>query len=282
MLHSYAKKIWMVLVLVVCALLLAVATQYDLVINQRVYSPENGFVVFMEAVGWWPLYLPGLFWGGFLLRRSHQPVWGFLISLGSSIALCLPTFSYLSHRGWLTSVPLWAQAIVVTITFLVSIWFAGIPGRRTSMRLSFICSTGFWMMALVNLVLQGMKLVWNRTRFDDMLASGNFDQFTPWYHPFGNGGSSFPSAHTAAAAGVLLLLLAADIFPMIRRHVGFWGVVCTLYIGCMAACRVVIGRHFLSDTVVASLIVWGLFAAVQHSSFWKSCLKQLQDRLTAL
>ena len=47
MLHSYAKKIWMVLVLVVCALLLAVATQYDLAINQRVYSPENGFVVFM-------------------------------------------------------------------------------------------------------------------------------------------------------------------------------------------------------------------------------------------
>ncbi len=261
---------------------LIAATRYDLVINQQMYSSEHRLAIFMEAFGWWTLYLPALLWGGFLLRRNGQPLWGALVLLGSAAAMWFPAFSYLEKRGWLTDFPLWAESILVVITVAASFLFAGIPGRRTAMRLSFLCGAGFWMMVLNNVVINAIKLIWNRARFDEMLFGDNFEKFSAWYAPFGNGGTSFPSGHTAAAAGVLLLILAADIFPMIARHKWMVGIFCSLYIGAMAVSRIVIGRHFLSDTIVAALVVWGLFVLVHHSKLWKSALNQLHDRLTAL
>ena len=44
-------------------------------------------------------------------------------------------------------------------------------------------------MILNNVIIQLLKRVWDRTRFDDMLAAGDFGAFTSWFEPFGNGGS---------------------------------------------------------------------------------------------
>lgn len=280
---TFARKLCSVLLFLAAIALLAVCTQYDLQINQTFYQPTFAPAVFMEAFGWWPLYLPGLIWGGFLLRRNGHPVWGTIISLGSACAMWLPTLSYLQKRNWLAQLPVWAGAALVTVTFVCAVLFAGIPGRRTTMRLSLLCCSGFFMMALVNIAANIIKLIWNRSRFDDMLAAGTLsEQFTPWYLPFGNGGSSFPSAHTAAAAGVLLLLLAADIFPLVKRHSWLSGIFCTLYICAMGVCRVVIGRHFLSDTIAGALVAWALYLIARHSTVWKNALAHLKDRLTAL
>lgn len=280
--YSSLKKISIGLLFIILIGLLIFATQSDLSINQALYSPQNGFAIFMEAVGWWPLYIPSLVWGGLLLRRNHKPFYGFLIALGSATALWIPTFHYFEYRGWFVAFPWWPKAILICITFLASIWFAGIPGRRTSMRLRLLCCAGFWLMIANNVLLQSIKLVWNRTRFDDMVALGNFDKFSVWYLPFGNGGSSFPSAHTAAAASVLLILLAADIFPFVRRNMLWFSLLCCGYIGTMMLSRVIIGRHFLSDTIIATLLVFCMFLYVKYSALWKFALKRLQDKLTSL
>ncbi len=280
---NFVRKIAIALLVVAAVVLLGICARYDLTINQTLYSPNSGFAIFMEAFGWWVLYLPGLLWGGFLLRRNGHSVWGTLIALGSACAMWLPTFSYLQNRGWVAQVPLWVEIAFVAVTFVCSVLFAGIPDRRTTMRLSLLCCSGFFMMLLVNLVTNVVKMIWNRSRFDEMLAAGTLsEQFTPWYLPFGNGGSSFPSGHTAAAAGVLLLLLAADIFPMVKRHGWVCGVFCTLYICLMGISRVVIGRHFFSDTIVGALLAFVLYLSVQHTSLWKNALGHLKDRLTAL
>lgn len=279
---SVPRRIGMGILLAALVVCLVLAARYDLTINQQVYSSEHWWAIFMEAFGWWPLYLPALLWGGFLLRRNGQPLWGALILLGSAAALWFPAFSCLEKRGWLMNFPLWAESILVAITVAASILFAGIPSRRTAMRLNFLCCAGFWMMVLNNVVIHTIKLIWNRARFDEMLLQGNFDGFSAWYAPFGTGGTSFPSGHTAAAAGVLLLILAADVFPVVARHKWIVGICCSLYIGAMAVSRIVVGRHFLSDTIVAALIVWGLFVLVHHSKLWKNSLSQLRDHLTAL
>ncbi len=279
---SVSRRIGIGILLAALVGCLLVGTEYDITINQQLYAPNHLWAIFMEAFGWWPLYVPGLLWGGFLFRRNGQPLWGLLIATGSAAGMWLPSFSYLENRGLLAGVPLWVELMVVAIAVIAAILFAEIPGRRTTMRLSLLCCAGFWMMVANNAVIHGLKLIWNRTRFDQMLGQGDFGAFSPWYQPFANGGTSFPSGHTAAAAGILLLILAADIFPLVARHKWLAGIICTTYIAAMAISRMVMGRHFLTDTVAAVLIVWGLFAVVHHSKLWKDRLNQLHDRLTAL
>lgn len=274
------------LLFVLLAALLALAAKYDLAIDQAVYSPAAPAAVFMEAFGWWPLYLPSLFWGALALRGGEtagKRLLGLVLVLGGSAAVCMPGVSTLVKRGWLAAEQKWVGLAAAGVLALLAFVLAGLPARRTRLRLQLVCGAGFWLMAANNAVINLLKYIWARPRFDDMLAAGaSFERFSAWFAPFGAGGSSFPSGHTAAAAGVLILWLAADVFPALRRHLPAVDLFCFAYIAFMAGCRVVIGRHFLSDTVAATLVIWALFWLVQHSPLWKNALRALRNRLSAI
>lgn len=270
-----------VLLLLAAAVLLAVAARFDLVIDQAVYNPASALAILMEAVGWWPLYLPILGLGALWLNGWGSRVLGMILLAGGSAALWVPAFSTFRSRGWLEGGSRVLGCCMAATVLVAALW-GRIPGTRGALRLRLVCGAGVWMMIVVNAAANLLKIVWDRARFDEMLAAGSFDAFTPWYLPFGNGGSSFPSGHTAAACGVLLLLLAMDVFPSLAKHRTAVGALCTLYILLMAVCRVVIGRHFLSDTVAAALLGWALYAIARHSGIWKSALVGLRDRLGAI
>ena len=267
--------------LLAAAVLLAVASRFDLVIDQAVYNPSSALAVLMEAVGWWPLYLPVLGLGALWLNGCGNRVLGMIFLVGGSAALWIPAFSTFRQRGWLEGGNLVLGCCIVATVLVAALW-GRIPGTRGALRLRLVCGAGVWMMIVVNVATNLLKMIWNRARFDEMLAAGSFDGFTPWYLPFGNGGSSFPSGHTAAACGVLLLLLAMDVFPSLAKYRTAVGTLCTLYILLMAAGRVMIGRHFLSDTVAAALLGWALYAIARRTGIWKSALVGLRDRLGAI
>lgn len=270
-----------VFLLLAAAVLLAVAARFDLVIDQTVYSPSFPLAVLMEAVGWWPLYLPILGLGALWLNGWGNRVLGLILLAGGSAALWIPAFSTFHKRGWLQGGSIVMYACMAATVLVAALW-GRIPATRGALRLRLVCGAGVWMMIVVNAAANLLKVIWNRARFDEMLAAGSFDGFTPWYLPFGNGGSSFPSGHTAAACGVLLVLLAMDVFPSLAKHRTAVGVLCTLYIALMAVCRVMIGRHFLSDTVAAALLGWALYAIARRTGVWKSALVGLRDRLGAI
>ncbi|MEG2930909.1 MAG: hypothetical protein RR825_03905, partial [Ruthenibacterium sp.] len=79
----------------------------------------------------------------------------------------------------------------------------------------------------------------------------------------------------AAACGIFVLVLLCDVFPAWnRRRTAIWAV-CWGYIGCMALCRLIIGRHFLSDTLMAAFTVTVLFLWMVHTRLYRSMLAAL-------
>ena len=126
-----------------------------------------------------------------------------------------------------------------------------------------------------------IKAVWQRTRFDDMLTAagggfeGAFAQFTSWMQPFGNGGSSFPSGHTAAACSVFILTLACDVcLKWNRRRTLVWAL-CWAYVAFMALCRLVIGRHYLSDTLAAAFVMLLLYLGMRKTKWYRAGAREL-------
>ena len=127
-----------------------------------------------------------------------------------------------------------------------------------------------------------LKFIWSRPRFDDMLAEGTQHLFRHWFMPFGSGGSSFPSGHTANAAGIFALLFLCDVFPALGRHRRLVTAGCWLYVALMAFSRILIGRHFLSDTLAASALMALLFYAVHHSKRYRQGLPALLESAASL
>ncbi len=253
---------------------------WDLPIDQAVHSPANLAAILMECFGFYPLYLPLLLLCASLGGDAARPLslrWGCgLGAAGITGGLLLYSLSHLEKRGVEHSL-LWALGVWCVLLALYwilrSMERARTDAWRRRERFVLFWGSVYMVMnlALVNL----LKWVWNRTRFDDMLAAGDFSAFTSWLEPFGSGGSSFPSGHTAAACGVFVLVLLCDIWPAWhRRRTVIWAA-CWAYVAGMAVSRLVMGRHFLSDTVAAAALMSALFWAMTRSRAYQRSLQQL-------
>ena len=259
-----------------------VAALYDLPINLAVYNPRSFFGAMMEAFGWYPAFLPpimlGLLWAG-QLRNVGWPLWrrfaGAAVAMVGISVLSVVSLKYLIERHWIMgwkdpAMALWAGIpVIAALLFLIAMtrW-----GQATRQKLAFSAFTGCFYLFSGQTIVYLAKFIWARPRFDDMIFLDSLEFFRPWYLPFGPGGSSFPSGHTANAAGILGLLLLCDLFPAWNRQKPLVQVVCWGYIAAMAGARILIGRHFLSDTLAASAIMGMLFYALHTSKIYKSAL----------
>ncbi len=287
--ETKAKKTWWLLPAALWfAAGFAVAARWDLAIDQALYSPENLMARLFEAFGWLPAFLPALLltmlWaaeGRATLRRRWQMPMGLVLALAGGTALCYVCYHYLEKRGLAGGGPgnprgwLWlALALALFIAAFVWVMRQGAERRK---KLFFFAYTGTAFLCL-NLALTNLlKLLWQRPRFDEMLAGGSLAAFRPWFLPFGAGGSSFPSGHVANACGVFLLLVLCDVFPALGRHRGLVTIVCWGFLSLMALSRILIGRHFLSDTLAAAGLVALLFFFLHRSKSYRRGLARVLD-----
>jgi membrane-associated phospholipid phosphatase len=100
-----------------------------------------------------------------------------------------------------------------------------------------------------------LKSVWGRIRYRDLHSMA---EFCVWYKPCGRiSNYSFPSGHTAAIS-VILCFLQWKHNPYERvsllRYVLVAG-----GIALMAISRMMMGAHFLSDTIAGFLITYTLY-----------------------
>jgi membrane-associated phospholipid phosphatase len=117
--------------------------------------------------------------------------------------------------------------------------------------------TGTWLLvagpALGGLAAEVLKLLVRRLRPDPELFGYAFRTFADG--PWSNRGMGMPSSHTLVAfAGAFAL---ARLFPRAR-----W-VFYALAAGCGLS-RVMATAHYLSDTVVAACVAWGVVAALAN------------------
>ena len=193
---------------------MAAGALWDLPLGHALYAPASLPAILMEAFGYYPLYLPAA--GLALCSMADKRLallWralGGAAALAGCAALALHSFTGLCRR----SVPMpalftCAVWLVLAVGGALALRCAGSSAARLG-RARFVCFWGTVYFAAELIAINLLKLVWARTRFDDMLAAGDFSHFTSWLQPFGQGGSSFPSGHTASACGIFMLLIVCD------------------------------------------------------------------------
>lgn len=267
------------------ALLLLIGARYDLAFNKAIYQPQSLIAGVMEAICWWPLYLPvallGAVWAFLHRDNPGLHVLGEVLLVVFFFILFAQTLGYLAKRDILPLDGLWFTGLQLALTLLCTIAtlsFTARFGKADLIRLDFIAKTGILLCAADNIVINLVKVIWARTRFDDMAATADFSAFSAWYRPGGAGGSSFPSGHTASACGILLLLLLPIVFDALKPKATLLTGISLGFIAFSAFCRVWIGRHFLSDTAAAAAIMAAVFLLITQSPLFAKRLTAMRKR----
>ena len=248
-------------------------------------SGDRPRAVFTEAFGWFPQYLPAVVLCVCIALDGARSMplraaGGLLAVAGSGILLYMGAH-HLVKRGMSgPSITLWTVLLGgLSLGICALALYRSRSGGRK--KLEFVCLWGTVYLLAGLAAINIIKAVWQRTRFDDMLTAagggfeGAFAQFTSWMQPFGNGGSSFPSGHTAAACSVFILTLACDVcLKWNRRRTLVWAL-CWAYVAFMALCRLVIGRHYLSDTLAAAFVMLLLYLGMRKTKWYRAGAREL-------
>lgn len=261
-------------------LLAVVSGVWDLAISRAVVNAESVWGRFGARWGELPGFLVSALGVSVVLghllasqKRGPRTVLRAVARVGGGIALAA-----LALFGWYRSIDLIAHGYAGdrTIVVLAAAFLAGVGSVLAASRLprpvrGWIVPPAavVTILALANPILfvQLCKTLWGRVRFRDLAP--DFSNFTPWFLPQGvTGHRSFPSGHTAMGWMLLPLAFAGDrlslrghdwrrtISERFRRG-GTWAVVLGWGV-LVAASRVVVGAHYLSDVVFSTGVAFAV------------------------
>lgn len=228
----------------------------DLQLDQTLNNPEDIFSIWFKNTGEIPSRLICPLGGTILFytyRSKIEQIAGFIIAMGGSAYL-----GYYIGKHFFAEDNRMIFSIIYGIGFGIICLtignFINIP-KEYKNTLRIFAIIGIIVMFAQLAVIEGMKYLWGRVRFRDLLSDGSFDAFTPWYHINGiNGNKSFPSGHTAGAGMSYLMML----FPYASKkwnkksQLCFW--IPCVYTSIVAFTRLVMGAHYLSDVVMGGIV----------------------------
>lgn len=244
----------------VAVIALIAAVFCDLKLDIILNNPKDIFSIWFKNTGEIPSRLICPVAGTVLYytnRNILQKIAGLIASLGGSAYLgyYIGKYFFIEENQMLFSI---IYGIGFGITCLIVGSFITIPDKYKDI-LRATAITGIIVMFAQIIAIEGMKYLWGRVRFRDLLAQGSYDAFTPWYHLNGiNGNKSFPSGHTAGAGMSYLMLL----FPYLSKkwekksQLCFW--VPFVYTSVVAFTRLVMGAHYLSDVAMGGIVSFSI------------------------
>lgn len=258
MIHTYKKNI--IGFYFVSAAALCLAVFFDLKIDIWLNNPENPVCIWFYNTGEIPCRLIMPF-AGTVIFYTAEKMWqktaGLLVNLGGSAYMG----TYIAKHFFVEENQL-AFGIAYGIGFGVMLLLFGrlvhIP-EGMKKPLFVLAIAGIAVMVVQLSCIEGMKYLWGRVRFRDLLADGSYDAFTPWYVLNGiNGNKSFPSGHTAGAGMSYLLMLFPFVFDEFKdkKQLCFW--LPCVYTSIVAFTRLVMGAHYLSDVTVGGIVSFSL------------------------
>ena len=251
------------LIFAICIAAMAAGARYDWIITDTVYNPKSFFGVVFEAASWIPIYafLPG--WGTTMMMKNKGNMTTFAFGSILLIASC-SVFAYmicdhLVAREFMRKVNPYICGIIggfaSAAIFLVMRTFK----RPVIRRIQAMCGFALTYMMSYLVVIFALKVLFGRDRYEDIITGGEY-VFAEWFRPvFLSSGSSFPSGHTAAAMGIVILLLLPFLFEFAKGLKLPLFIFCYAYAFLSAFSRLVMGRHFLSDTAMAIMVMTVVF-----------------------
>ncbi len=246
------------------ALGLAAGSVWDQPISAALYNPASLPGRFFAAFAEYPMALGMALAGGLLLagRETGRGARSVLQGLGAALLLAggVGVGIFLPARyGW---VPLWAEVLLALAACGAAARWGYAAGRRLGPAGARRAAGAIVLLiALEYGAVTLLKELWSRPRYR-FVALGSGAPFVPWWQPqtpwralFTAAGTaseefrSFPSGHTSNAALLLGLALLPRLEPRLagRGRLLFW---CgAAYAAAVALSRIVLGAHYLSDTV---------------------------------
>lgn len=254
MIKRYKNEIYFFYITAIAALIAAAFC--DLQLDVLLNNTENIVAVWFKNTGEIPGRLICPFAGTVLFytyKDKFQQLAGAIITLGGSayFGYYIGKYFFMDEHRMLFSI---IYGLGFGITCLIIGKFIAVPDKHRDM-LRQIAILSIIIMFVQITAVEGMKYLWGRVRFRDLLAAGSYDAFTPWYKINGiNGNKSFPSGHTAGA-GMSYLMMA---FPYLSKKWENKKTLCfvipLVYTSVVAFTRLVMGAHYLSDVAMGGIV----------------------------
>ncbi|MBQ8604675.1 MAG: phosphatase PAP2 family protein [Oscillospiraceae bacterium] len=251
------------LVILICIAAMAAGAKYDWVITDTVYNPKSFFGVVFEAASWIPVYAFLPVWGTTMMLKRKGSMgsfaFGSILLIASCSAFTYMICDHLVAREFMRRVNPYICGIIGGFASAAIFLLMRMLKRPVIRRIQAVCGFALMYMMSYLVVIFSLKLVFGRDRYEDIITGGEY-VFAEWFRPvFFSSGSSFPSGHTAAAMGIVILLLLPFLFEFAKNLKLPLFVFCYGYAFLTAYSRMIMGRHFLSDTAAAILIMTIVF-----------------------
>lgn len=272
--------------------LLAIGSVADYSFAQGLYAPGNGFGVVLAAYGEAPALLALVAAGTLAIGARppvHQVLRGLLLAGGAALII-VGALALIVRPEEYWPLPTTVRTLIALVLSAGVIWaVTRVSVGATWQAMCVLAAALFAVVAVEMVAVQGVKILWDRPRMRMLTETGA--DFAPWWSPgyeekdalIAQGVDpadfkSLPSGHTANATVLMMLTGFALLREDLRgyRATLFWtGGVWALIV---AASRLTIGAHFLSDTAIGLLL--GLGAAFVVSTLAAGVLNAgLLDRL---
>lgn len=256
-------KFGYIAVILLCIVAMSAGVKYDWEVTNSLYNPQSGFGMFFEAVAWIPIYafIPVL--GACNMVRNKNNMTTFAVGAFMLIVSnCVFAYMICDHyvdRGFLRKANPYLCGIAGGIIAAVLFLAVRMLKRSVIRKMQAVCAFGMMYMISYLVVIFALKVVFGRDRYEDIITGGEY-VFADWFKPvFFSDGSSFPSGHTAAAMGIVILLLLPFLFKSFKNMKWPLFVGCYAFAAITAVSRLIMGRHFISDTAMAILVMTIVF-----------------------
>lgn len=278
-------NVWWMLsgaLLILCAVLLGVASVVDLRVAETFYLPGNPFSMIGDivgkAVGFWVMG------GAFVLlytaasARACRDVVFYLrcaiYGAGAIVSFALSSLDLLEYCISSTIVQLAFAGVMGAIESLI-VWLIvrNMVDKHEKYRKWAVATILCVVLIAVSTLL--LKAIWGRVRFEDVIAGKG--EFTPWYRIARQGGDSMPSGHTILSCAIMMFVPLAWVPEVSSKLRASFLVAGFLFIGMIAASRVLAGKHYLSD-VMMSALVGGMIVTLTTRFSFGADLSKLEFR----
>lgn len=266
-------------------LMLLLGTFFDYQISTALYNEANPFGIFFAAFGEYPAAL-GFVAAGTLLWLGHnkdnklkaaaQFLGGaFLIFSGSAMATIMPMLYLDLPTAVIVCIGLACAAAVI---FLIN-FISKSANRDTMLRVAAVI---FFVLLFEMLLVNIVKIPWGRVRMRHIAADPRA-YFMPWWQAgtelkntliaagvAAEEFKSFPSGHTANSACLMLLGLLPMLCQKLANKKTLLIIIGAVWAMLVAVSRIIMGAHFLTDTVVGFAISLTVMLVICQIVFAKS------------
>ena len=236
---------------------MAAATGYDLKIDIALNAPASFVANWFADTGEVPGYLLLLCAGG-VLAKCLQNKWLKALFAVGTLGAGVYLGDYVARRLFENNDLRFGYGVLyglgVALLFLLALRFIPVP-ERLRIPLLLMAVIGLCGYAVSSGIINLMKMVWGRVRFRDL--TDGYGAFTAWYVINGDTGAhSFPSGHTGSAGVTYYLMFLPFVSEKWQKRRYLCFAVAFAYTSVVAATRLVMGAHYLSDVTVGGTVIF--------------------------